>query len=907
MTILCPKCKAENPDTQSFCGDCGTQLTPAEKIPVQTKTIEAPKEELTTGSTFAGRYQIIEELGRGGMGRVYRAKDTKLNEEVALKLIKPEIASSKKTIERFSNELRLARKIKHNNVGSMYELLEEEGTSYITMEYVPGQDLKSLIRQTGNLAINTSISIAKQVCDGLGEAHKIGVIHRDLKPSNIMIDREGNVRIMDFGIARSLKEKGITGAGVMIGTPDYMSPEQVEGEEADQRSDIYSLGIILYEMLTGRVPFEGDSPFAIGMKHKSEMPQNPKNFNPQIPDNLSNLILKCMEKEKEIRYQSANEVRSELERIEQGLPITDRVKPKKETPPPKKITVTLGIRKLFVPVFIVVVVILAGLIIWQLRNKRDTPASGPDKLSIAVLPFEDQSPDKDLEQFCGSMADHIIARLLKLKQEWRIVNWPSAMQYQNTAKTPKEISQELNVANLLTGTVRIEGENLHVWVKLIDAWDNTIIWQSPYEMKVEEIFTVQGSIAGEIAAALKADLSPEEKSLLAKKPTENLRAYDLYTQGRWHWNKWTVQDYTKSIEYFQQAIDLDPKYALAYAGMADSYVLMESYGFRTIQAYSQKAKEAAMKALELDDSLAEAYASLGMIKTIHDWDWDGAEKDFKKAIDLNPSYATAHHWYAEFLAIQARLDEAFEEILKARELDPFSLVINSELGDIFLYRREYDQALDVLKRTSEMEPEFWVLYPSLGEAYLNKSMYEEALAVFDKLSEAITETVFSEEVIREFFKYLTNNTDALKQFIENRLESGGEEPVSSEEFKKGLEYLIGNPTALSEAVKEMKQSREWDIKGMWHARVYAKMGKVEEIPQILERMIENSKIGFFPVNGNIAVLCFLLGKYDLGFLHLEKAVENNEFYIRSLKVDPSFDDVRSDPRFQSLLKRMGLD
>jgi serine/threonine protein kinase len=298
--MKCPKCQTENPDTVKFCGECGSNITsPDGAHPSITKTIETPREELTTGSTFAGRYQIIEELGKGGMGSVYRALDKELKEEVALKLIKPEIAHDKKTVERFKTEIKLARKISHKSVGRVHELMEEKGLRFITMEYVPGEDLKSFIRRSGQLTIGKAISIAKQICDGLSEAHGMGVIHRDLKPNNIMIDRSGNAKIMDFGIARAVKGKGITGPGVMIGTPQYMSPEQVEGKEIDLQSDIYSLGIILYEMLTDRVPFEGDTPITIGVKQKTETPQNPKDFNERIPDDLSRLILKCLEKEKE--------------------------------------------------------------------------------------------------------------------------------------------------------------------------------------------------------------------------------------------------------------------------------------------------------------------------------------------------------------------------------------------------------------------------------------------------------------------------------------------------------------------------------------------------------------------------------------------------------------------------------
>ena len=330
MANECPKCQTNNPYESKFCMECATPLPEAKKV-IHTKTLETPGEELTSGSTFAGRYQIIEELGLGGMGRVYKVLDQETNERIALKLIKPEIATDKKAIERFRNELTTARKIVQKNVCRMYDLNKEKENCFITMEYISGQDLKGLIRQTGQLIVGKAISIAKQICDGLSEAHKLGVVHRDLKPSNIMIDKEGNARIMDFGIARSIKEKGITGTGMMIGTPEYMSPEQAEAKEVEFRSDIYSLGIILYEMVTGRLPFEGDTPLSIAMKHKGETPKDPKDLNPQIPEDLNQLILKCMEKDKENRYQTAEQILYELDKIEKDIPTTQREITKKRT------------------------------------------------------------------------------------------------------------------------------------------------------------------------------------------------------------------------------------------------------------------------------------------------------------------------------------------------------------------------------------------------------------------------------------------------------------------------------------------------------------------------------------------------------------------------------------------------
>jgi len=705
--------------------ECATPLPASEKPQVSvTETLETPTKELTRGTVFASRYEIIEELGKGGMGKVYRVEDKKIKEEVALKLIKPEVASDKKTIERFSNELKMARKIAHRNVCRMYDLGEEKGTHYITMEYVPGEDLKRLIKKVGQFSAGKTIFMAKQVCDGLAEAHRLGVIHRDLKPQNIMVDEDGNARIMDFGIARTVKGKGITGAGVMVGTPEYMSPEQAEVKEVDQRSDIYSLGVILYEMVTGRVPFEGETPLGIAMRHRSEMPKDPKEHNAQIPEDLSRLILKCMEKDKEKRYQSTGEVRSQLERIEKGIPTTEIEVPKRKPITSREITVTFGFKKLFIPAAVVVAVIIAAVVIWQLIPHKQT--------SIAVLPFVDLSPQKDQEFLCDGMTDEIIAKL-SILEGWKVMNMTSVMRYKNTEKDIKKIGRELNVATILEGRIRKEKDDIRVTAQLVDVEDGFQVWSNTYNQKLERVFDIQSDIAEKIAEALKTRLSSEEKIKIQKKPTESMEAYNLYLQGRWFWNKRAMSDYQKAIEYFEQAIEIDPNYALAYAGIADSYFLIGRFGFEGLAF--PKAKEAAIKALEIDSMLTEAHASLGALKLFYDRDWMGSEKEFKKAIELNPNYATAHHWYAILLLYLDRFDEAIREIHRALESDPLSLAINRDVGEVFFFAREYDRAADALQRAIEMDPNFPHSHSMLGRVYLEKSMYEEAIKEIQKEKE----------------------------------------------------------------------------------------------------------------------------------------------------------------------------
>jgi serine/threonine protein kinase/lipoprotein NlpI len=831
MAIKCPKCHSDNPDTKRFCGECGTQLLPTEEVSAPTETLEAAKEELTTGSTFAGRYQIIEELGKGGMGKVYKVHDTEIKEKVALKLLKPEIAADKKTIERFQNELKFARKISHRNVCRMYDLNKEEGSYYITMEYVPGEDLKSSIRRMGPLSAGKTISIAKQVCEGLAEAHGLGVVHRDLKPQNIMIDKDGNVRIMDFGIARSITGKGITGAGVMIGTPEYMSPEQVEAKDIDQRSDIYSLGVILYEMVTGRVPFEGDTPFTIGMKHKGETPRDPKELNAHIPDDLSGVILRCLEKDKEQRYQSAGEVRSELTRIENEIPTTQRVTTKR-----KITTERIGEKKWKMPAVyaaiavILILLIVGGISLFTGRKKAID--------SIAVLPFAYTGEDPDMEYLSDGITETIINNLSQLPSLKKVIARSSIFRYKGKELDPQAIGKELGVDTVLISKMSHRGDDLSISVELVNTIDSSRMWGNQYKRKISEIFDVQDEISNAITDNLRLSLTGEELERITKRFTEDSDAYQLYLKGRYFCNRRTEEYLKKAIEYFSQAIDKDPGYALAYAGLAESYAALPDYSSLPPSETYPKATEAVLKALEIDSTLAEAHTMLAIIKLEYNWDWEGAGQEFRRALEFNPGYATGHFLYAFYLMYKARFDEAIKEIKRASELDPLNILIKTCVGTIFYCSRQYDQAMEALQRSLEMDPNFVNTHYNLGLIHLQKSRYEEALAEFQK------------------------------------------EKSISKSGKPLLEPSIGV--------------------------AYALMGEKGKARQVLDDLLERSRKMYVTPYG-LALVYFSLEEREEGFKWLDKAIEVRDRWLCFLKVDPLFDSVRSDPRFTTLLKKIGLE
>jgi serine/threonine protein kinase/Tfp pilus assembly protein PilF len=825
MGVECPKCKTENTSDSEFCKKCATPLSSSKKIPV-TETLETPTEELTRGTTFANRYEIIEELGKGGMGKVYRVEDKKIKEEVALKLIKPEIASDKKTIERFSNELKMARKIAHRNVGRMYHLSEREGTHYITMEYIEGQDLKGLIRQTGKLTIETAISIAKQVCEGLSEAHRLGVIHRDLKPSNIMIDRDGNARIMDFGIARSLKSKGLTGAGVMVGTPEYMSPEQTEAKEVDRRSDIYSLGVVLYEMVTGQLPFEGDTPLSIAMKHKGEIPKDPRDVNPQIPEDLSRLILKCMEKRKEDRYASAELVFSELSKIEQRIPTTERIKPKRKPITSKEITVTFGLRKLFIPAIVIVALVIAILIILKLIPEKEAILAPKIENSIAVISFENQTGDGAYNYLQKAIPNLLITNLENTGL-LHVVTWERMRDIlkQIGKKDVETIDRDLGfevcrlegIEAVVLGSFIKAGDVFHTDVKVLDAETKKIL--KSYISKGEGVDSILNTQIDELSREISQGVGiarqkiEAAQSRVADVTTNSMEAYKYFQMG---WELYGRADLYGAIKFLEKAVEIDPTFASAY----------RSLGFIHEEANNIKAmKEAYEKAMLFSEKATEKER----LNIEHDYarfiegDSEKRYRILKKIIEKFPKEKNAHRRLAAYYRSRGLYHEAIEEVEKANQLDPdsagwspaylyynvgsFAKTIEScekylstnppnpfplwLIGAVHFQKGELDKAIEKDKEALDLDPDFSRSLISLRYVYALKENYTEAMKWADQ---AIERTKLlgrraGAYEMRGFLYYWLGSLDQSLSDLRKAIELA--EEVENWELKAGANLLIG--------------------------------------------------------------------------------------------------------------------
>jgi serine/threonine protein kinase/tetratricopeptide (TPR) repeat protein len=842
--MKCPKCHSENSKNKQFCGDCGTRLTPIDAAqPVFTETLKTSGEELATGSIFAGRYQVIEELGKGGMGKVYRVLDQKLHEEVALKLIKPEIASDKQTLERFKNELKLARKVSQKNVGRMFDMGEETGTHYITMEYVPGEDLKSSIRRFGQLPIGKSISIAEQLCEGLSEAHGIGIVHRDLKPSNIMIDKQGNVRIMDFGIARSLKGKGITGAGVIIGTPEYMSPEQVEGKDIDQRSDIYSLGVILYEMLTGGAPFEGDTPLSIAYKHKNEAPQDPSKINAQIPKDLSQLILKCLEKDKEKRFQSAGEVRSVLLDIEKGIPTTERTSPGRKPLTSKEITIQFSLKKLLIPALVgAALVIAVVMLIWQPWSSSHVVSAPIIENSIAVISFVNQTGDKDFDYLQKAIPDLLITSLER-RGELYVATWERMLDLldQMGKKDVEVIDRDLGfdlcrkegIQAIVIGSYIKAGETFATDVKVLDVETKRIL--RSYTSRGEgassiinrQIDELTGEIFDGIGLARKGSDTPEQG--IADVTTSSMDAYKYFLEGRENTRKLY---YNEARIAFEKAVELDPEFATAYAALAGAYG-----GLQNIEARNtaiKRAKALMHKATEKEKSSIEGfYAWLierdrekyfrlllqraekfprekGIIQAVgtnyyYSGDYDQAIKAFSQVLELDPNYEPAHNMIGYTYLHMGEYSKAVEHLKESVLLSPGEANPLDSLGEAYFWMGQLDKAAATYKQALEAKSDFESAYFVVGYIYALKEDYAEGLKWFDKFI-AVTPPGIRREgyLFRGFYHYWLGSLEECNIALREA------EELSEPGYVWGLQFINWLKAFIYYDQGDFKQSRRYN-------------------------------------------------------------------------------------------------
>jgi serine/threonine protein kinase/Tfp pilus assembly protein PilF len=794
------------------------------------------------GQTIS-HYRILEKLGEGGMGVVYKAEDTKLKRTVAIKFLPKHLAKHGEERERFLHEAQAASSLNHPNICTIYEIDEMNDETFIVMECIDGVTLREWISRKINegegyrkLAVREALDLALQIAEGLHAAHEKQIVHRDVKSENVMVTVDGRAKIMDFGLAKLQGASKLTKTGSTIGTIAYMSPEQVEGLETDHRTDIFSFGVLLYEMLSGKLPFQAVHEAALMYEIINVEPPALSSIRQSVDEEVNRIVMKCLEKDRDTRYQSMREVVADLKRHRrdsEGKKLERTASPVRQEPPsvetqeqiprPKRSRIPL------ITVTAVVIMVIAGLI-YYLSTRSTMPIT-----SIAVLPLNNATADSSSEYLSDGFTESLINSLSKLPG-MKLMSRSSVFRFKGKDIDPQKAGKDLGVGAVLTGRLTQRGDALMVSVELVDVKDNSHIWGNQYERKLSDILALQSDISQEISNQLKITLTGDQQRALIEHPTENTEAYKLYLQGLFYWNKRTRDGFEKALSFYQQAINKDPSYALAYAGLANVYDLLGSYSIIPAEESVEKARAMAQKAIQFDERLAEAHTVLAAVYDNYEWKWVDAEREYKRATDLNPNYATAHQWYGEFLCAMRRFDEGNAHHQRSIEIDPLSPVTYAAAGYDFMVQRRYEEATKMLTKSLEINPSF-----------------PRGIDIRAQLS------------------FLTGKSkEALKDMrAAVALSDSGDEYVA----------YLGN------------------ILGLRGNRV--------EATTLLRTLLERQQSHY--VDPSLIALVYMgLGEKDQAFQWLDKAYEVHSNQVEYLLVDPLYDPIRSDPRFATLVKKIGL-
>ncbi|MGD9346234.1 MAG: protein kinase [Candidatus Aminicenantes bacterium] len=712
MGIRCPKCHHENLDDTLFCGKCGGPLKSAEGISV-TKTFITPVDRLQKGSTVTGRYNIIKELGRGGMGVVYKAEDTKLKRTVALKFLPPELTHMPEVHERFMREAQAAAALDHPNICTVYEFDEAEDTNFISMAYIEGQSLRKKI-ESGPVELDEALRIAAQVAEGLQEAHKKGVVHRDIKSVNIMVTERGQAKIMDFGLARMTERTLVTQEGMTMGTIAYMSPEQAKGEKVDHRTDIWSCGVVLYEMLTGQLPFKGEHDQSVVYSILNRKSKPITELRSEIPLSIGQVVDKALEKNPDERYQQIDELLDDLKSISAGIvPEEIKIRLRKAKLRRRKRTILYtGAAGLVIVIAVLALTLFTGR------------AEAID--SIAVLPLQNLTGDTEKEFFVDIATEELIGKLGQISGLRRVMSRTTVMKYKETDKTLSEIARELNVDVVVEGSVQQAGDRIRIQVRLIDALpEEQNLWGQTYERAMSDVLVMYGEMAQAIADNIQVKLTDQEESRLAGARQVNPEAYEVLLIGKQKESPLTPQAFDIALEYYELALEKDPNYAAAHLAVANTWLLRNQFGYTAPREAGPKAKAAVLKALELDSTLADGHALLAWVNFLYEWDWAGAEAEWKRAIELNPNYVDSV--YAHFLWIMKRPEEAMAQMERALQLDPLNELVHIHHGFILESAGRYDEAIVQMRKLLRTSPQHPMAHQLLSVSFWHKAMYEESL------------------------------------------------------------------------------------------------------------------------------------------------------------------------------------